>query len=392
MIKALREEFASLHTAAGQILTKAATEKRDLTGEEKTSNDARYARMDAIKAQIDALTKHASYALANGDAVTPELPAGKQQFDAEQNGKVTFNAEKYAAALNLYARTGQQSRDLFVVTTATDSGVMLPKQVLPPVEVRRLSNAWRKLLGAFGLPVIERQICASISLPVSDDTANEGQAQAQDASSGTELDPTITGVTLDPTLHSSKQLWLSNTQVNAVDFDMQSYALPLLSQRIEKTREKAAAVKAIALTPGKTTATTSGITYLELLDWEHSLSAAYRDDAGFVVNDSLYRALRGLVDDNNRPLLDVDPTGQFVAKIHGKPVVVCDYLEAIAAGKVSGAFVSASAVKVMDVMNTRIVRYINVPSKPDQTGFEIFQNGDIEFVSAGIKTLKHAAA
>lgn len=392
MIKQLREEFASLHTEAGKLLTLAATEKRDLTGEEKTSNEARYARMDAIRAQIDALAKHASYALANGDAVTPELPQGKQQFDAEQNGKVTFDTVKFQSALNLYARTGQMNRDVFTITTATDSGVMLPKAVLPPVDIRRNANAWRKLLSAFNLPVIERQICASISLPVSDDSANEGEVLAQDASSGTELDPTLTGVTLDPTLHSSKQLWLSNTQVLAVDFDVQSYALPLLSQRIEKTREKAGATKAIALTPGKTTATTSGITYLELLDWEHSLGAAYRDDAGFVINDSLYRVLRGLVDDNNRPILDVDPTGTFVAKIHGKPVIVCDYMEAVGAGKVSGAFVSASAVKIMDVLNTRFVRYINIPSKPDQTGFAIFQNGDCGFVTAGIKTLKHAAA
>src|SRR5439155_17754650 len=107
--KALREEFATLHTEAGKVLTAAATEKRDLTAEEKEANTKRFARMDSIKAQVDEAKKLAEYALINGDAELPTQPAGKTEFDGERTGKVEFDKDAYRAAVNHFARTGDQS-------------------------------------------------------------------------------------------------------------------------------------------------------------------------------------------------------------------------------------------------------------------------------------------
>jgi HK97 family phage major capsid protein len=98
------------------------------------------------------------------------------------------------------------------------------------------------------------------------------------------------------------------------------------------------------------------------------------------------------VDDNNRPILDLDPTNNFMATIHGKPVFVSDFMDAVAANKVIGAFCSADALKVFDAGLKRIARYILQPAFPDQTGFELFANGDFGFVSAGVSLLKTAAA
>ena len=74
--------------------------------------------------------------------------------------------------------------------------------------------------------------------------------------------------------------------------------------------------------------------------------------------------------------MDLDPTNQFQATVHGKPVIVSDYLDAVAAAKVIAVFASADALKVFDAGMTRLARYILQPSFPDQTGFELFANGD----------------
>lgn len=389
--KLLKEEFATLHTQAGALLTAAAEAKRELTPEEKEQNVQRFARMDAIKLQVDDAKRLAEYSIQNGDAELPADPIGKAEFEAERTGKVVFDKDQYKAAINYFARTGDMSKVAkFTITTSTGSGAYLPKEVIEPVTVRRLPNAIRALISFYGMTPISRTLTESISIPVNDDTANVGQAQNQAATSGTAVDPDATGsLLLNPTLYSSKQQWLSNTTVNAVDFDVFSYMLPMLYRRLDKAQESAwvASLKTDA-TVGKTTVAPSGMTYNEFTLWEHSLSAAYRTDAGFLLSDSAYQQVRSLVDNNNRPIMDLDPTNQFQATIHGKPVFITDYFDSVAADKVIGAFASAEALKVFDAGLKRIARYILQPAYPDQTGFELFANGDFGFVNAGVRLLK----
>ena len=388
-IKVLREEFGTLHAQAGQVLTAAAEAKRELTAEEKEANTKRFARMDAIQAMVNDAKRLAEYSILNGAAELPQQPNGKQAFEAERTGKVEFDKDEYRAAVNHFCRTGDLSKVArFTVTTATANGAYLPKEVIEPVMVRRLPNAIRQLIGFYGYQPISRTLTESISLPINDDTANTGQQQSQSATNGTSADPDPSGsLVLNPVLYSSKQMWVSNTTVNAVDFDVFGYVMPMLQRRLDKSQESSwvTAIKSNG-TVGKTTAAPTTFTYAEWLAFEHSLPAAYRIDGGFLIADSAYQILRGLVDTNNRPIMDLDPTNSFQATVHGKPVIVSDYLDAVAATKVIAAFCSADALKVFDAGLKRIARYVLQPSFPDQTGFELFANGDFGFVGAGVRT------
>jgi HK97 family phage major capsid protein len=391
-IAALREEFAQNHKDAGDILTKAATEKRELSAEEKDKNKQRFTRMDAIKAQVEEAERLAAYNFAAGTADTGKDPKGRAEFEAEKDGQIKFEVDAYKNSVNQFARSGVMDRQLYTTTSATASSAFLPKSVLPPVTVRRLNNAFRDLLNYYGMPTITRTLTEQISLPVEDDTANTGQQQSESATSGTQLDADATGsITLNPILYSSKQLWWSNSTVNAVDFDLFSYSLPLLSKRVDKAEESAWTTKVLAnATVGKTTAVNSGMTYLELIAWEHSLNAAYRSDMGFILADSLYQIVRQLVDTNNRPIMDLDPTNKFQATIHGKPVFVSDYLAPVATITKSGIIASAEAIKILDAGMQRLTRYVLVPAQPDQTGFELFANADLDFVRKGVRVLQQA--
>lgn len=400
-IKALREEFAGLHTESTTLVEKAAAEKREFTAEEKEADDKRLARMSQIQTYVDNAKRLAEFSVMNGTAELPVQPKGKAEFDAEATGKVEFDKDSYRAAVNHFARTGDASKAQqfaaamnFAITSATGSGVYIPKSVVEPVNVRRLPNAIRAVLAHYGLVPITRTLTEGISIPVNDDSANSGQQQDEAATSGTAVDPSASGsLGLLPTLYSSKQQWVSNTTAMAVDFDVFSWVLPMLDRRLDKTQESAWVQKIKTTgTVGKTTASATAVTYAEWLAFEHSLPAAYRTDSAFILSDSAYQAVRGLVDDNNRPILDLDPANNFMATIHGKPVFISDYFDAVAASKVVGAFVSADALKVFDAGLKRIARYILQPAHGDQTGFELFANGDFGFVSAGVRTLATAAA
>ena len=170
---------------------------------------------------------------------------------------------------------------------------------------------------------------------------------------------------------------------------------------LDKAQESAYTTTALsAFTTNYTCPSETGVKYADLLAWEHTLAVAYRDDALFILADTLYKAFRGMVDSNNRPIIDLDPAGvifdnagipqnAFIEKIHGKPVVVSDYLTALTNGSVSagtekcGLFVSGDAIKLRDVIPQRLTRYVNIPTFPDQTGYNLFANGDCQFVNAG---------
>jgi HK97 family phage major capsid protein len=396
MTNELRNEYAALHTEAGKVVSSAAAEKRAITAEESEGQTKRYKRMDEIKAQDEAEKNHAKYAFEVGKVENLE-PRGAAEFarsssaiSADKNSP-EYIAE-YRAALNHFLRTGEGNAK-FTITSGTTA--LIPTQVLPPEVIRRNNNAFRALLAATGYSPIQTSDTATLSLPVFDDTAVSGDTPSQSATSDAVVDFATTGsITLGATLYSSKTRWFSNTLLNANGFDILSYVTPIIQKSVDKVQESAWTTNLTGITPAGTvtTASKAAITYSQIISFEHSLPVAYRSDAGFIVSDSAYQTMRGLVDNNGRPIFDLDPTNVFQAKLHGKAVVVSDYLSAIGtANGIAGAFVSGDAIKLRDVVPQRLTRYVNVPSQRDQTGYDLFANGDCQFVPSGVAFLKLAA-
>jgi len=395
-IAALREEFNQLKKQNCDLLTAVATAKRKFTAEETQQKEARFARMDEIKALLDDAKRLAETTYAEGNA---QLAADPAQRVTQPSAAATFSLANFKRDANLYCRTGQVVPGLqnaqFGTDTTTQGGIFLPVEVAQPVEVRRNQNAFYALLDWYKIKPMSILTPRQVNLPVTDDRSVVGQQQTQSATSGTSADPSFTAsLTLNGSqLYSSKQIWLSNTLVLAQDFDVIGYALPILQKRVLKAKESAWTTKLAALTPGYTTKVLAGMTYADVIAWEHSLYASYRADMGYVVADTLYQTLRSITDNYGRPILDEHPETLFAATIHGKPVIVSDYLTAYGANAISGALISAEGgQKILDVVGDRLARYIQVPTNPDQTGFEIFSNGDANFIAAGISVLKIAGS
>jgi HK97 family phage major capsid protein len=402
-VKALREEFAKLHTEANEKVEFHAKEKKDWTAEEKTNQDARYARLDQIKGLIDQQVKLAGYefernaAAADAEKLLAKLPGAS----AAEAAAALANGGRGFANQDQFLRTGKVADEYkFTLTTGSDSSVMLPIQVMAPYLIRRNANAFRLALSFYGYRPLETTTTAQINLPVWDDTSNIGDAISESATTNTTADSTLTGsVQLNATLYESKCKWFSNTLLNAEGFDVLSYVAPVLGLMFDKAQESAYTTTAqSAFTTNNYTVTGAqvGIKYSDLLNWEHKLPTAYRRDGVFVLSDSLYKAFRGMVDNNLRPIIDLNPAGTlaqgngplFIEQIHGKPIAVSDYYTAVdttvaAAGTLkTGLFCSADAIKLRDVVPQRLTRYVNVPTFPDQTGYNLFGNGDCKFVNA----------
>jgi len=267
--------------------------------------------------------------------------------------------------------------------------------VLPPETVRRNNNAFRLILALTGYQPITTSGTEQFSLPVFDDTGNTGDEPAQNATADVTADfATTSSVTLGAELFSSKSRWFSNTLLNANGFDILAYVIPIVQKSVDKIQESTFTTTLQGLAAATKTATHyNSMIYADLLAWEHTLPVAYRSDAGFIISDSLYLAIRSMVDNNNRPVMDLDPTNVFQSRIHGKPVAVSDYMGAIGtASAFAGAFLSGDAIKLRDVVPQRLTRYVNVPAMRDQTGYDLFANGDCEFVTQGVALLKLNAA
>lgn len=390
--KTLREEFATLHTASNDLVKKVADEKRAFSGEEKEANEKRFSRMSEIRGLIDQHKQLAEMKLAD----IPEDKKENFQQDRQQHNdrRVEFTKEAATAALNDYLRFGRISDSLrqeFTLDSTSGSGVLIPAQVATPAVVRKNNNKIRAALAYRGYSPIVSTACVTIKVPTIDDDSNAAAAQSESATSQTVAEPTAAGISLDPTLYTSKGIWMSNTALMAPGFDAWSYLNPLLSQRIDLAQEAAAFTGIIASTPGKTAASATAITYAEVLDLEHSLKVAYRSDAVLFVSDGFYRLLRGLVDSQGRPLVEINPATQ-IETLHNYPIFITDNLEVCTAGKVVAAIASAAALFVYDCGGQRLARYTNYPARPDQTGFELFANGDSDFLAKGLKTLKMAAS
>jgi len=381
-IKVLREEFAQLHTEANAYLQTKVTEKGGFSAEEKEQQDRRFARMDEIKDQLKQYEKLAD------DAILQTKNGEFTGMVSKSHAVAVRNLSEREQA-NEFGRTGKV-RDNFTIISTSQNSIALPVEVLGPTIVRRNQNAFRAALAKTGYSALSNPNVVQFNMPVWDDTAYTGESISEALTTDDTQDTDLSGsITLGVTLFEGKTRWFSNTTVLAGTFDPLQTAGVVLHQMVEKARESAGTTQAKTLTKNLFTSATSAVfAYADLIAWEHTLPVAYRSDSVFILSDSLYKTMRGLVDNNGRPVIDLDPTNNWSEVIHGKPIVVSDYFDAVSASSKSGMYCSGAAIMVYDAGPLRFIRFENYPLKVDQVGYNLAQNGDIQFMAAGCSLCK----
>lgn len=411
-IARLRREFSTLQGEAQGVIDLAARENRGLTDAEATANNTRFTRMTAIQALIAERQRFA--ALSIGAAEEPEEPSpapqtrvatpravpGTAQF---QNGQDVGRSQpnirvadpqidraQFARALRNWAATGQMDRQFATITTATNSGVLLPRTIEVPI-VPTNANVFREALAVYNLRPVTTTTTHEMTIPIM--TMAAGAAVAETANAEADNDPDLSKkITLKPSTYGSGAAWFSNNVLQANDWDIIEWVQTDLLFAKELAVESAIAAALIAdagITNVVNTATVNGFTYANLVSLNNALPKKYDRFKVIFLSQTAWNAAEGMVDSTGKPILNLDPQNQNLRRFNGTPVMRCDYLEALGVtAKKVGFIANMMAFKLRDAGQQRLARYTNDKTRRDQTGLDLFGYHAFDWADDGVACFK----
>ena len=242
-----------------------------------------------------------------------------------------------------------------------------------------------------------------IPMPTENDTSNKGAILAENAQI-TEQDITFGSTTLNAYMYTSKLVRVSMQLMQDSAFDMNSFLGVKLGERIARihnehfttgTGSSQPQGVATAAVTGVTAASATAITYAEIVDLEHSLDPAYRNNARFMMKDSTLQILKKLVDGDSRPLWTAGVASGEQDRLLGYPYVINQDMPAATTGLDSLLFGDFSKYMIRDVAGAGLMRLTERYADYLQVGFFAFMRSDGKLLDAGtnpIKTLQMAAA
>jgi HK97 family phage major capsid protein len=398
-IKALREEYNTLVAEANAALESATPE--NFSAEQKTANDSRFARMESIKSILDTEKKLASFAIENDKAVKAVEPEG---YTFAENAAIKvaethlFDAARRSEVINFWATKGQVPQKFATVTTATASGLLLPKQVGQPI-TPTVANVFRAAHVLAGVDVYRTPGTQEIDLPVLDPSAGGALAENAVASTiaATDQDnaPTFAeSIKLKPSGYHSGPVWYSNQQLAAVDFDLLGASIPTLEYNKELGFEstKIAVMKADGgITQTVTTPTGAGgltLTYGNLVSLNRALPKRYDGTTKVIVlSKAAFIVAEALVNGQGTPVLVQDPQNGNLKRFNGTPVLYSDYLDAMGLTKFIGFVFSLTGARMRETTQDTIERYSSVPQRPGQQGFDYISYMDFGYAPSAVAKL-----
>lgn len=169
------------------------------------------------------------------------------------------------------------------------------------------------------METITTETGATLEYPTNDDTANSGSITAESAAFANGADLTFGSVSLGAFKYTSSGAGTTTPLRVPVEllqdsaFDISAYIARKLGERIMRKQASDWAVGTgttlpfgichSGLTHDHELATTTTITYSDLLDLEAALDPSYEANAKWVFNKATWTAIRKLEDDSGRPLI-----------------------------------------------------------------------------------------
>lgn len=280
-------------------------------------------------------------------------------------------------------RFDAEARDMSVGTDA-DGGFSVPEGFLARYEETLL--AFGSVRGV--CDVIRTTQGNDLPVPHVDDTANTGEILGENTDMGASVDPTLSVNTLGAFKYSSKPVMISHELLMDSAFNFGQRLPVMLATRIGRihgahtttgTGSGQPQGMATGSTLGVTAASTTVITWEELVNLQHSVDPAYRayrDECGFMFHDDVLRDLKKLSDDQNRPL--------WVESLSkGEPNAFMNWNYAVnqsmaqpTTGNIAVLAGRLTAYTIRDAGTLRIVRLNERFAEKDQVAFVAFTRSD----------------
>jgi HK97 family phage major capsid protein len=236
----------------------------------------------------------------------------------------------------------------------------------------------------------------SLPIPTVSDHANVGAILSEN-SQVAEQDVTFGQITLGAYKYSSKLIRVSAELLQDSAIDLESFIGGALGERIARilnthftTGDNSSKPQGITASgAGVTAASATAITYGELVELQHSVDPAYRGDAKFMMHDSTFKAIRKLVDDQNRPIFQPDISAASPGTLLGSPIVINQDCATLAASAKAIFFGDFSKYIIRDVQDFTLLRLEERYADYHQVGFVGFSRHDGRILDAGTDPIKH---
>lgn len=398
-IKQLKEERGQFLADMKAILTKAETEKRDITAEESTRFDDLNSKAEARKADIDRY--ESAKALEAELSQRQEQRAGRDAVNTPEQ-QVEQRATEQRAQVDSYLRTGTIAPAETRALTISGAGVVGDRPVY-----NTLVSAIKTFAGVrqAGATIISTSDGNDLAVPTSDDTSSTGQIVGEATTDNTEVEPTVGNLTLKAYKFDSKWIKVSLEMLQDAAYPLENYILGIAGERIGRSYNTFATTGSgsgqpkgflVAGTAGLTAAANNAVSYDELVDFVHTIDAGYRNSPNFRLqfHDTTLAAIRKLKDGSGRYI--------FTAGAAGAPANVLEYqyvvnnaMPQLSSGVNSKVIAGGdwSRYFCRDVTGVTIIRASELFAGDGLVGFRVFQRMDGNLTdAAGVKYLKLAAS
>lgn len=312
-----------------EILAKLA--ELNTVAETRSLTDEEFASTQDLEAQLKRANETEQFRARHQAYVTP-------QTQAVVNVATPKADDTLERAFDAYVRTGHENADLQElraqsVGTPSAGGYTVPETFLNKlVDVRKTFGGIQSVA-----EVLETATGEPIRYPTLNDTANTGvQVDELTAPSSGGADLVFGEVVLNSYRFvapgaGNSPLRVSRELLQDSAVDIQATIARKLGERVERKLAAEFATGTGSDTPqgiitGGTALTNTTLTYDKLVDASHSVDAAYRDGAVWIISDTTLAALEKLKDLSDRPLLNAHNDGINVARTNrtllGYPVIV----------------------------------------------------------------------
>jgi HK97 family phage major capsid protein len=407
MNKRYREELMGLSHRMNEIL--ADTEKAgEWTAEQRTNFDSASTRADELEAKVTEIEQDALRAarVAKLDEVdyssvvqTRTGGASETPEQSREERQATHDAE-YLRAFESYARNGMEDlkpeqRQLLAANyvqgesraNQTTSPGSAGGYLIPP-GYRQIIIERMKAFGGLlqYATVINTSTGNPLQWPTNDDTANQGAILAESTGISGFTDFTFGTATLGAWLYASGIAKVSVQLLQDSVFDLNTWLPDHIGTRIGRkvasvlvtgagtTEPLGVATNATAAVTG---ADQTSITYDNLIDLEHSLDPAYRNNCRFMMADATLAVIRKIKDSQGHPLWVPVPVPGMAPTINGNPYFVDQGMAVPGASNKSILFGDfARAYVVRQVLDMNMVRFSERYMDALQIGFLAFTRLD----------------
>ena len=317
-------EFNKAKDEGDQIVARFTAENREMTKDETDALTEAQVRMADADKRIKATRSWFEKASANANPDNAPAGDGKarniREYQANvrkagqwatESRKETANDADQREAFEQWFRTGAQDATLRALSTnlGTSGGFTLPVSFNASIERAMLDYS-----GVLQAPVdvLTTTSGEDILWPSVDDTANAG-ASIEENVSASSVDPVFSQNVLRAYLGTTGSVQVSNTILQDSGIPMESLLSDFLAERAGRRmnvqlttgtgNNQPQGIVTGATASSFSSASSSTISYANLVDVQHSVDPAYRasGSVGWMLSDLTLKALRKIVDADGRP-------------------------------------------------------------------------------------------